>query len=239
MIAPEYVEEQPATRHCRRCDVAINAASARCPYCGARQYRRQPILGWRGALVCLVAIAAAVLVTRQIVEAHPSPASFSYYRSSDVALLVPAGYGNLYLAAPHGTALVSFASPSQPGDSVTIKATAGAPGTPVSRLRALARQLRNTPGVALSYRGVTSIVLPGGLHIPSLYYTLDGNDLAVFGFDSCRHTIGVTITLSTTTRRLLAQLSAVVPQSANAICDGPRFSIQDRADVAIPLALPR
>ena len=41
--------EAPRTRTCRRCAVEINAASARCPYCGARQLKHQPILGWRGA----------------------------------------------------------------------------------------------------------------------------------------------------------------------------------------------
>ena len=238
MIAPELVEQQPSTRHCRRCDVEINAASARCTFCGARQYRRAPILGWRGALVCLVAVAAAVIVTRQIAESHGSPASYNYYRSSNIAALVPQGYRDLFLAAPHGTAIVGFASPAHTRDTETVEATLPASGTPTSRLQALARRLRNTPGVAVSYLGVTSIAFPGGLRVPSLYSTYSGAAKAVFTFDACRHTIAVTVTLTAATRSLLNDLSAVVPQSANAICDGPDFSVQDRADTAIPLALP-
>jgi len=238
MIAPELVEQQPSTRHCRRCDVEINAASARCPFCGARQYRRAQILGWRGAIVCLVAVAAAVLVTRQIVQSHASPASYSYYRSSNLAVLVPQGYKDQFLTAPHGTAIAGFASPAHTRDSVTVKAALPAKGTPAGRLQALARRLRNTPGVALSFLGVTSVVFPGGLRVPSLYFTYNGAAHAVFTFDACRHTIAVTVTLTAVKRRLLADLSAVVPQSANAVCDGPDFSVRDRADTAIPLALP-
>jgi len=237
MIAPELVlDEQPGTRHCRRCGVEINAASARCPYCGARQYRRQPILGWRGALVCLIAVAAAVFATRQIVERHTSPASFTYY-SGDVTALVPAGYHDVFLAAPHGTALVEFQSAAHPGDSETVQATVPAAGTPALRLAALVHRLRNTPGSALGYHGLT--VLPGGRTVPAVYYTQSGYDWAVFDFDACNHTIAITVTLSATTRSLLAQLSEVLPQSANAICDKPAFTAQDRADTAIPLALPR
>ncbi len=236
MIAPELVDEQPYTRQCRRCDIEINAASARCPYCGARQYRRQPILGWRGALVCIVAVAAAVFITRQIVEAHPSPASYTAYRGDSITALVPDGYQNLYLTAPHGTALAGFASGSQPLDTERVQATLPVRGTPSSRLAALAARLRNTRGAALGYR--SGVLLPGGLRIPSLYYTYGGADYAVFAFDACNHTIAMTVTISTTTRSLLDEFSQVLPQSANAICDGPDFTPQDRADTSIPLALP-
>ena len=138
MVVPELVEEQPRTRHCRRCDVEINAASARCPYCGARQYRRQPILGWRGALVCLVAVAAAVIITRQIVETHHSPASYSYYRSSDLALLVPEGYQQPVPRRParHGAGRVrERRAPQRHRDGAGDGAGAR---DPTSRLRALA-----------------------------------------------------------------------------------------------------
>jgi RNA polymerase subunit RPABC4/transcription elongation factor Spt4 len=236
---PEAADEQPRTRHCRRCGVEINAASARCPYCGARQHRRQPILGWRGALVCLVLVAAAVFATRQVVESHPSPTSYSYYRSNDLAVLVPAGYHNLYLASPHGTAQVGFQRAAHPGDMVMVRATVPAAGTPTSRLDGLAKVLRNTPGVAVGAGGVTSIEFPGGLRVPELLYTMAGDDYAAFGFDACSHTIAVRVTLSATTRTRLEALEESVPQSANAICDGPDFTVQDRADIAIPLSLPR
>src|SRR3974390_28114 len=109
MIAPELLDQHPATRRCRRCDIEINAASARCPYCGARQYRRQPILGWRGALVCVAAVAAAVSRPRQIVESHPPPSSYISYRGGSITALAPSDYQNMYLAGPHGTALLGFA----------------------------------------------------------------------------------------------------------------------------------
>jgi hypothetical protein len=236
MIAPDLIDEQPYTRPCRRCDIEINAASARCPYCGARQHRRPPILGWRGALVCLVAVAAAVLITRQIVEAHPSPASYTYYRGDNITALVPNGYQNLYLTSPHGTALAEFASGSQPLNAERVRATLPAHGTPSSRLAALAARLRNTRGAAIGYH--SGVLLPGGLRIPSLYYTYAGVNYAVFAFDACNHTIAVTVTISTTTRGLLGEFSKVLPQSANVICDGPDFTPQDRADTSIPLALP-
>ena len=73
MSVEELIAQEPRTRPCRRCAVEINAASARCPFCGARQFKRQPILGWWGALVCLILVAAAVVVTRQIVIATPAP----------------------------------------------------------------------------------------------------------------------------------------------------------------------
>jgi RNA polymerase subunit RPABC4/transcription elongation factor Spt4 len=236
MVAPELLDQQPSTRHCRRCDVEINAASARCPYCGARQHRREPILGWRGALVCLVAIAAAVFITRQIVESHPAPSSYSYYRSDSLTTLVPAGYQNLYLSAPHGTALAGFASGGTVGDTETVQATYPAGGSAQSRLAALVKRLRDTRGVALGYHSL--VQLPGGVSIPSIYYTQGRLDYAVFVFNVCSGKVAITMTLSTTTTRDLDALSQVLPQSASAICDGPDFTLQDRADPSIPLSLP-
>jgi hypothetical protein len=234
MIAEPPVDEQPRTRQCRRCDVEINAASARCPYCGARQFRRQPILGLPGLFLCLLLVAAAVFATRQVVESHPATASYYYYRSNDLAVLVPAGYQDQRLAAPHGTALAGFASPSHAADTEIVQATAPASGTPASRLVALARQLSNTPGVALGYSG--AVLLPGGLTIPSLYYTQAHVDYGVFAFDACSHRIAITLTVSAGSRDQLDDLSRVLPQSVNAICDGADFTTQDRADTAIPLS---
>jgi hypothetical protein len=236
MIAPELVDQQPSTRPCRRCDVEINAASARCPYCGARQRRRQPLLGWRGAVICLVAVAAAVFVTRQLVESHPAPSSYFYYRTDSLATLVPAGYQNLYLAAPHGTALAGFQSAGNPDDTETVQATYPAGASAQSRLATLANHLRNTPGVALGYHSL--IRLPGGATIPSVYYTKAGLDYAVFAFNVCSNKIAITMTLSTVTTRVLDALSEVLPQSASAFCDGSDFTLQDRANPSIPLALP-
>src|SRR6202030_3237889 len=102
----------------------------------------------------------------------------------------------------HGTAIAGFASPTHTRDTETVKATLPAKGTPSARLQALAKRLRNTPGVAVSYLGVTSIVFPGGLRVPALYFTNNGADHAVFTFDACRHTIAVTISLSAAKRRL-------------------------------------
>jgi hypothetical protein len=235
MIAPE-LDQQPATRRCRRCDIEINAASARCPYCGARQHRREPILNWRGALVLLVAVAVAVLVTRQIVESHPAPASYYSYRSDSLTTLVPAGYQNLYVSAPHGTALAGFESGGNAGDTETVQATYPTRISAQSRLAALARKLHGTPGVALGYHLL--VQLPGGQRIPVIYYTQDGLDYAVFAFNDCGGKVAITMTLSTTMKGKLDALSEVLPQSASAICDGPAFTLQDRADTSIPLALP-
>jgi hypothetical protein len=237
-MSAEPIAEDPRTRPCRRCAVEINAASARCPFCGARQLKRQPILGRWGALVCLILVAAAVVVTRQIVIARPHH-YFAFFRGSNLAALVPTGYEDLNLPAPHGTALIGWADPNQPQDSETVKAVLPASASPQSRLLALAATLRDTPGVALSYRGPVNVIFPGGLVVPELEYTTHLGPTAVFTFDACTHTVAVTVTISDTSRPGLDSLSAVLPQAANALCNGPAFSNQDRADVAIPLTLPK
>ena len=51
-------------------------------------------------------------------------------------MLVPQGYRDLFLAAPHGTAIAGFASPTHTRDTETVKATLPARGTPSARLQA-------------------------------------------------------------------------------------------------------
>ncbi len=237
MSVEDLTAQEPRTRPCRRCAVEINAASARCPFCGARQHKRQPILGLWGALVCLILVAAAVVVTRQVVIARPHH-YFAFFRGSNLAALVPAGYQDLDLTAPHGTALVGWADANEPQDSETVQATLPASASPQARMLALAAKLRDTPGVAISFRGPVNILFPGGLVVPELEYTTHLGPTAVFAFDACSQTIAVTVTISDTSRVTLDSLSAVLPQSANALCHGPAFSNKDRADVAIPLTLP-
>ena len=237
MSVEEPTAQEPRTRPCRRCAVEINAASARCPFCGARQFKRQPILGWWGALLCLILVAGAVVVTRQVVIARPHH-YFAFFRGSNLAALVPTGYQDLNLTAPHGTAIVGWADANEPQDSETVQATLPESSSPQARLLALAAKLRDTPGVAISYRGPVNILFPGGLVVPELEYTTHLGPTAVFAFDACAHTIAVTVTISDTSRTTLDSLSGVLPQAANALCHGPAFSNLDRADVAIPLSLP-
>ena len=100
---------------------------------------------------------------------------------------------------------------------------------------ALAATLRNTPGVAL---GLTyTVALPGGEpgSTSEILYTQSGADYAVFEFDACGQSVGVTVTLSANSVGLLDALSDVLPQSALPICDGPDFSNRDRADTSVPL----
>jgi RNA polymerase subunit RPABC4/transcription elongation factor Spt4 len=238
MSVQESTSEEPRTRSCRRCAVEINAGSARCPFCGARQFKRQPILSRWGALLCLVLVAAAVVVTREIVIERPHH-YFAFFRGSNLAALVPAGYQDLHLTAPHGTAIAGWADPAQPQDSETVQATIPATASPTARLRALAAKLANTPGVSVSYRGPVDVVFPGGLVVPELEYTTHLGPTAVFAFEACAHTVAVTVTISSTSRTRLDGLSGVLPQSANALCHGPAFSNQNRADVATPLSVPR
>jgi hypothetical protein len=177
-----------------------------------------------------------VLVTRQIVESHPATSSYFYYRSDSLTTLVPAGYQNLYLSAPHGTALAGFESGGNADDTETVQATYPARSSPQSRMAALARKLLDTPGVALGYHSL--VQLPGGQRIPTVYYTQARINYAVFASNVCSGKIAITMTLSTTTRGELDALSEVLPQSASAICDGPDFTLQDRANTSIPLSLP-
>lgn len=236
MSVEELAEPEVRTRRCRRCDVEINAASARCPYCGSRQFKRQPILGWRGAIVCLVLVAAAAIVTREIVLAQGGAVRYTSYRDGDLAALVPWGYHDLNLAAPHGTALAGWADPTDSANSEIVRATVPTGGTPQARVAAQASALRNVPGAAVGFRG--TIVFPGGLVVPVVEWTRYGNSHAMVAFDACGRSIAVTVTISATTGPHLDQLLLALPQGANAICTGPAFSGRDRADVAIPLALP-
>jgi hypothetical protein len=233
MSTEELTAETPRTRVCRTCSLDINAASARCPYCGARQFRRQPILGLRGLLVCLVAVAVAVVVTRTVVDAANSGLRYVPYRSNDLVMLVPDGYSDELLAGPHGTAVAGFVDPSTAADSEAVRATVPAGGTPNSRAVALAATLRNTPGVALGQ--VYSVTLPGGQPASELIYTQAGADYAVFEYDACSQRIGVTMTLSASRVGLLDEFEDVLPQSAYPICDGPDFSNRDRSDTSVPL----
>ena len=170
-------QERPRTRVCPVCAVEINAASARCPYCGARQFKRQPILGRRGILICVVAVAVAVFVTRAVIDASNRGLRYVPYRSPDLVALVPDGYSDELLAGPHGTAVAGFVDPSQSADSEVIKATAPVGATPHARALALAATLRNTHGVALG--AVTSDTLAGGQPASEVLYTLAGVYYAV------------------------------------------------------------
>src|ERR1700691_4298171 len=88
-------EAPPPPRPCRVCSIEINAASARCPFCGARQFKHQPVLGWRGLLVLVVALAAAVLITRAIIDAENGGLHYDSYDSVNLAGFVPSGWQNL------------------------------------------------------------------------------------------------------------------------------------------------
>ncbi|MGD1049701.1 MAG: hypothetical protein ABR947_01360 [Solirubrobacteraceae bacterium] len=226
-------EPPPRTRVCRTCSLEINAASPRCPYCGARQFRRQPILGLPGLIVCLIAVAVAVLVTRAVVDAANSGLRYVPYRSNDLVMLVPDGWSDELLAGPHGTAVAGFVNPAAAADSETVRATLPAGGTPSSRAAALATRLRNTPGVALGQ--IYAVTLPGGQPASELLYTGARVDYAVFEYDACNQRIGVTLTLSTNDIGLLNEFEDVLPESAYPICDGPDFSDRDRADTSVPL----
>ena len=236
MSTEEAAVEAPRTRMCRTCSVEINAASARCPYCGSRQFKRRPILGLPGLLICLIAVTIAVFVTREVVNASNS-GLYDSYRSADLTALVPSSYHDLLLAAPHGTAIAGFAPPTDPANMETVKAHMPVIGSPQSRLVALAAALRNIPGVARGYLG--PVVFPGGQIPWELEYTLNHIAYAVFTFDACNRSIAVTITLSSNSQRQLAELSKVLPEYAKPVCDGPAFSNRHRADPAVPLSLPK
>jgi hypothetical protein len=235
MSTEEQTIEAPSTRRCRTCSVEINVASARCPYCGARQFKRQPIIGARGLLVCLVAVAAAVFVTRAVVDAANGGLRYVSYRSADLAALVPSGYHDLLLTGPHGTAIAGWEDPANAINMETVRATRPAVGTPHARTLRLAATLGNKPGVARGYLG--TVMFPGGQLAWELEYTFDHNTYAVFSFDACNQLIAMTVTISSSSERRLGDLSLVLPENANPICDGPAFSNRDRADPAVPLSL--
>jgi RNA polymerase subunit RPABC4/transcription elongation factor Spt4 len=231
----ELTAEAPRTRICNTCSVEINSASQHCPYCGARQFRHQSIIGWRGLIACVIAVALAVFVTRLVVQASNNGTTFAAYRSADLVSLVPSGYTDELLAGPHGTAIAGFADPSQTADSVTIQASSPAGGTPHARVLAVAAKLRDTPGVQLGL--VYAVTLPGATAGSAweVLYQLSGADYAVLEYDACDRAVGVKLTLSATSIGLLGELEQTVPQSAQPICDGPDFSDRDRADTSVPL----
>jgi RNA polymerase subunit RPABC4/transcription elongation factor Spt4 len=237
MSTEQEAIEAPRTRTCRTCSVEINAASARCPYCGSRQFKHRPLIGWGGLLVCLIAVAVAVFVTRAVVQAANSGLRYVSYRSADLTALMPSGYQDLLLASQHGTAIAGFANPTDATEMETVKAKLHAGGSPQSRTLALAASLRNTVGVARGYLG--PVTFAGGQIAWELAYTLDHTAEAVFAFDACNRSIAVTVALSSSSEHQLAALSLVLPESARPICDGPAFSNRDRADPAVPLSLPK
>ena len=227
-------ETPPQTRICRVCSVEINAASARCPYCRARQFKHQPVLGWRGLLVLAVTVAAAVLITRAVINAENSGLHFDAYDTANLSAFVPVGWQNKVLAGPHGTALAGYADPSSAADTETITATLGATGSPHSRLLTLYRKLGNEPGVARGYHG--PVTFPGDQAEWTVYYTLNSAFYAAFVFDACKGTVGMNVTLSASSATQLQVLTMVLPGTVQPICDGPAFSARDRADSSVPLA---
>jgi RNA polymerase subunit RPABC4/transcription elongation factor Spt4 len=229
-----HEEVPPRTRTCRVCSVEINAASARCPYCRARQFKHQPVLGWRGLLILLVALAAAVLITRAVIDAENAGLHFDSYDSSNLSAFVPTGWQNQILVGPHGTAIVGYANPSSAADTETVTATLGATGTPHARLLALYGKLGNEPGVARGYHG--AVTLPGDEVEWTVYYTLDRAFYAAFLFDACNGSVGMNVTVSASSATELQVLTTVLPGSAEPKCDGPDFSARDRADTSVPLA---
>jgi len=231
---PDQQEAPPRTRACRVCSIEINAASARCPYCRARQFKHQPVLGWRGLLLLIVAVAASVLITRAVIDAENAGLHFVAIDGDNLAAFVPSGWQNQLLVGPHGTAIAGYANPSAAADTETVTATLGVTGTPRSRMLALYQKLANEPGVARGYHG--SVTLPGGEVEWTAYYTLDRAYDAVFLFDACNGSIGMNVTISATSATELQALSTVLPGSAEPICDGPAFSGRDRADASVPLA---
>lgn len=227
-------EEQlaPRTRVCRICSVEINAASARCPYCGARQFKHQPILGWRGVLICLIVAAAAVLVTRGVEGSRRT--TFAPYLGANLALLLPPGYQTLNATSQHGTAAASFADAGNASNSELVVAAVGESGTPRSRMEVLERTLAHTPGVV---RGsLFRVVFPGGMVAYEVPYTENHVAFAVFAFNACSGAIGVRVTLSASRTSTLDAMSLVLPQNAQPRCDGPAFSNRDRGDTSVPLA---
>ena len=119
----------------------------------------------------------------------------------------------------------------------TVRATRPPSASPHVRLLALNAKLRNAPGVARGYFG--TVIFPGGQQAWELEYTATQGAYAVFAFDACNQTIAMTVTISSTSERRLGDLSLVLPEGAKPICDGPAFSNRDRADPAVPLALPK
>jgi hypothetical protein len=236
MSDEELTEEAPPrTRRCRVCSMEINAASARCPYCGTSQFRYRRIVGWRFLLACLVTLAAAVLITRAVVDSENDSLRYFFYATDSLSALYPVGYEIEPLTSQHGTAVAGFVNPGQAGDSETVKAILDQGGTPQSRMVALNASLAKTPGVARSTAGPTQIILAGSETAWTVLYTLDHAYYEVVSFDSCGTSIGVTVTISSTSYAELTELARVLPQNAQPKCDGAAFSNRDRADPAVPL----
>jgi len=224
----------PRTRRCRVCSVEINAASARCPYCGTRQFKHQPLLGWRGLIVLVIAVAAAVLITRAIINAENNSLHYDSYDSVNLAAFVPSGWTNLLLSGPHGTAVAGYVDPASAADTDTVRATLDPTGTPRSRMLALYDSLGSEAGVARGYH--SSVTLPGDDTQWTVYYTLQGAFYAVFFSNACNGSVGLSVMLSSASATRLAEYALTLPWTAEPHCDGPAFSGRDGADTSVPLA---
>jgi hypothetical protein len=192
------------------------------------------VLGWRGLIVLVVALAAAVLITRAIIDAENDTLRYDSYDSGNLAAFVPSGWSNQLLSAPHGTATLGYLDPSSAADTETVTATLDASGTPHSRMLALYDSLGNQPGVARGYHG--SVKLPDDETQWTVYYTLQGAFYAVFLSDACNGSVGMRVMISSASATRLEQYALTLPWSAEPICDGPAYSGRDPADASVPLA---
>ncbi|MGA2471409.1 MAG: hypothetical protein ABSG64_12050 [Solirubrobacteraceae bacterium] len=185
------------------------------------------------------AISAALVVLALILGIIVAPGGpgglvLQSFNNGNLALLVPAGWKNEGLVAPHGTSVSGWFNLANPADSETVQASEPAGGTPAERGRALARRLPQDASAVQSY----TVTFPGGRPAWLLLYKLQGAPYAVFEFDVCTPAIAMTVTLSASSPGRLKTYEDGLPAGAAAICKGAAFSSPDRADLAIPLALP-
>ena len=180
--------------------------------------------------VALLGAAAGIAIGLIVAASHGGLAA---YRGSDLWAIVPGGWKDENLVTPYGSAAVGWFDLNDPSDSITVRATLPAGGSPEARAFARARALGKA-----TRSWVYEIQWPGGRTAWEVLYTDHNVHTALFEFDACSQPIAMTVTLDASSSGKLAGEENTLPQGAEPVCDSAAFSSPDRADIAVPLHLP-
>jgi hypothetical protein len=202
---------------------------------GTAEQERKPSRRSRGLGATVLAL-VAFLIGFFVAPRGPGGLVLASYHDQNLWALVPAGWKDEAAVAPFGTAKAAWFEISDPHDSETIQAALPAQLSPHARATARAAALRAVDGYVQGYLG--PLTLAGGRQVWLLQYSLSGVDTAVFEFNACSPAIAMTVTADASSAGALATEEDAFAEGAEPVCDGPAFSNADRADLALPLALP-
>jgi hypothetical protein len=194
---------------------------------------RPALMSRRGATLAAGLVVLALVLGLLLAPGGPGGFALVHYTDSDLSLLVPSGWQDEDLTSPFGTAISGW-SDAGSHESEVVTATRPAGLSPQARVQQIERRLA-LPAKSF-YLG--TVAFPGRAPVWALLYAQLGHAYAIFAFDACPVATAVTVTLTVSGSSVPADLQQSLAPAAEPICDGPAFTSPDRADLAIPLALP-